>query len=198
MSTTTTERTKAPSAPLLEPDTYKDQTRERLEQERTTISNRLSGLRTQIGRSTDSDRLSALERRQGELKERRDQLGELIKSKRPEVDTTALEELRAGKEPAKAAPKAPTKRDLKRHAQKAMSDAGVTTIAEETYNLLEALQGYPDGVKMADLCAAANPGTGRGAESNRMNWLLSKGLATLDTATGMWCPVREIDGGGNA
>jgi hypothetical protein len=49
---TSTERKKARSEALLDPTTYEDQTIERLEQERTTINNRLSGLGTQIKRHT--------------------------------------------------------------------------------------------------------------------------------------------------
>lgn len=79
--TETATRTKAPSAELLEPAAYADQPLERLEAERLTISNRLSGVNTQLKRLTDDSpaaKRKGLERRRSELLKRRDKLGKAI------------------------------------------------------------------------------------------------------------------------
>lgn len=82
---TTATRTKAPSTELLEPGTYADQELERLEAERQTISNRLSGVNTQLKRLTaDSPaaKRKGLEKRRSDLLKRRDKLAKAITAKR--------------------------------------------------------------------------------------------------------------------
>lgn len=80
-----TTRKKAASTPLLDPETYADQPLERLQAERLTINNRLSGVGTQIKRFTaagDSAKLAAAEGKRDELAVRRRQIAEAIAAKK--------------------------------------------------------------------------------------------------------------------
>lgn len=88
-TTAPAERKKAPSTELLEPGTYADQPLERLEAERLTISNRLSGVNTQLKRLTDDSpaaKRKGLERRRSDLLKRRDKLGKAIADARRQAD----------------------------------------------------------------------------------------------------------------
>lgn len=73
-TTMTNTRTKTASAPLLETNVYGDTPTDRLEAERLTINNRLSGLRTRLGRtgSITPEKREQLVGRLRDMLERRD------------------------------------------------------------------------------------------------------------------------------
>lgn len=74
-------RTKAPSAALLDPAKYATTSAARLRQERATLSNRLSGVNTQIKRSDDAKKTKELERRKADLLKRRDKVNKALAAK---------------------------------------------------------------------------------------------------------------------
>lgn len=78
-------RTKAASKELLDPAKYATTSAGRLREERATLSNRLSGVSTQIKRSTDDKKTKALERRQADLKKRRDKVNAALAKKTDDV-----------------------------------------------------------------------------------------------------------------
>jgi hypothetical protein len=79
--TTTTERKKAASTPLLDPAKYATTSAKRLREERATISNRLSGVKTQLKRTDDAKKTRELEKRQKQLTGLRDKVNKALKTK---------------------------------------------------------------------------------------------------------------------
>lgn len=67
------------SAPLLDPAAYDGASPDQLKAERLTIGNRLSGIRTQLGRvAGDADKTAALQARQADLVNRRAAIAERL------------------------------------------------------------------------------------------------------------------------
>lgn len=86
MPTTTTDRKKAPSEALLEPEAYASHDSERLRQERLTLNNRLSGLKTQRKRAAgDAAKIAAIDGRIDDLDTRRGLIANVLKERGPET-----------------------------------------------------------------------------------------------------------------
>jgi hypothetical protein len=82
--------TKTKSEPLLDPAVYGEQSLERLTAERTTLSNRLAGLGTQLKRQgADPEKRAKVEARIAELRANRDRVNERLREMRGEITSPA-------------------------------------------------------------------------------------------------------------
>lgn len=180
--------TKRPSEPLLDAASYAETSSERLKAERVTLNNRLSGLSTQIKRAADdAERKAKLEERRDDLVGRRQAISEELIKRYHEGTNEGTGSNGDGASAARNVVTVTRKTDRRKRARAALSAAKVQDMAEETYELLEALHGYPDGATAQEIASLAGV---TGTPSNRLNALKAKGLASYDaTAEKPWKPI---------